>query len=99
MKKIDWTKVLLAAAGIIGGWVAPRVYRAIKNLSKNEKKIADEALEDAIKKQETAHANSDPSDDKTSDEAVARAKKHKENIQRLSALTDAIDPDSETDKQ
>ena len=94
--KIDWPKVLLAAAGVAGGWFAPRVYRAVRNLSKTEQKLAEEELQAAMKRAEDAHANADPNDDVAADVAVTRAKAMRAKAARLAALADAFsDPSSD----
>jgi len=95
MRSIPWSKIAPPLLAIVGGWLGPRIYRAVKNLSKTEQKLAEEELEAAVKRAEDAHANADPADDVAADAAVAQAKKHREKAARLGALADALtDPDA-----
>ena len=90
LNTVDWSKVLLTTAGVVGGWLAPRVYRAVRNLGKTEQKLAEDELEDALKRAEAAHANADPTDDAAADAAVVRAKALRAKAARLGALADAF---------
>jgi len=85
-----WTKFVLPALGLLGGWLAPRIYRAVSNLGKTEQKLAEDDLEAALKRAEVAKASADPSDDAVAEADVVRAKAMRKRAERLSALADAF---------
>lgn len=88
--QIDWMKVLGAGALLVGGWAAPRAYRALRNVGKTKIKIAEEKLAEAQKRAREAHANADPNDDATHDAAVVRAQKARESAEYWAAVANGI---------
>lgn len=87
--------VLKVGAGVAVG-LLPSAFRVLKAWRKTEVDLADEALHDAVEKQQKAHANADPTDDDDADLRVARAEEIRRKARRLSAIADALA--AETDK-
>lgn len=81
--------VLKVAAGVAVG-LLPSGFRVLRAWRKTETDLADEALHDAVERQNAAHANADPSDDADADARVARAAELRRKARRLQAIADAL---------
>ena len=87
---MDWKTVVLPILGALLTWVGLTVRKAIRNRGKTELDLADEVLDEAMRRAEAAHASADPKDDADADAAVARAKTIRAHALRLKAIADAI---------
>jgi F0F1-type ATP synthase membrane subunit b/b' len=90
----EWLKIAAPlAGGFCGGFVWPKVRKAIKNRGKTEQEIAAEELDAALAKAEHAHKTPDPADDAIADAAVERERAEYNKIRRARAVWDGIAED------